>query len=120
MEYFKISLPNSLVRINPLDIVYIKAEGNYSTIVLTNGTSRTFTFQLIALEKASKQLLNNPLMRVGRSYLVNKHYIYVVDLTEQILVFAGREITAKIPNLSISRDSLKQLKQELEREKLQA
>ncbi|MCR4664739.1 MAG: LytTR family transcriptional regulator [Paludibacteraceae bacterium] len=114
MEYFKISTSQTLVRLLPQEIVYIKADGNYSDVVLADGTSHTFTFQLGYLEKAATQLHDNPFFRVGRSYLINRRYVFVLNLTTEQLSFAGPELKAKIPPLTISREALKLLKEELE------
>jgi DNA-binding LytR/AlgR family response regulator len=48
---------------------------------------------------------------------VNKRYIHVVNLTDQMLVFGGQTITGEIAPVQVSRDSLKKLKELLEEEK---
>ena len=48
---------------------------------------------------------------------MNKRYIYVINLTEHKLVFAGQQIKSEIAPVQVSRDALKQLKQLLENEK---
>jgi DNA-binding LytR/AlgR family response regulator len=55
--------------------------------------------------------------RVGRSLIVNKRYIHVINLTEQILIFFGQQIKSDIKPVNVSRDALKQLKELLENEK---
>lgn len=95
----------------------MRADGNYSDLVLTNGSSHKMTFQLHFFEEAFKQLRNNLFVRVGRSLIVNKRYIYVINLRDQILRLSGQQITGGIRPLSVSRDALKALKEQMENEK---
>ena len=117
MEWLRISTSTELVRVATDEIVYVRADGNYSDLVLTNGKSRKMTFQLHFFDGAFRQLQNNMFVRVGRSLIVNKRYIHVINLTEQILIFSGQQIKTDIKPVNVSREALKQLKDLLENEK---
>ena len=117
MEWLRISTSTELVRVATDEIVYVRADGNYSDLVLTNGKARKMTFQLHFFDEVFQQLQNNMFARVGRSLIVNKRYIHVINLTEQILIFSGQQIKEDIKPISVSRDALKQLKELLENEK---
>ena len=117
MEWLRISTSTELVRVATDEIVYVRADGNYSDLVLTNGKSRKMTFQLHFFDEVFQQLQNNMFARVGRSLIVNKHYIHVINLTEQILIFSGQQIKSDIKPVNVSREALKQLKELLENEK---
>ena len=117
MEWLRISTSTELVRVATDEIVYVRADGNYSDLVLTNGKSRKMTFQLHFFDEVFQQLQNNMFARVGRSLIVNKRYIHVINLTEQILIFSGQQIKGDIKPICVSRDALKQLKELLENEK---
>ncbi|MBQ4295352.1 MAG: LytTR family transcriptional regulator DNA-binding domain-containing protein [Prevotella sp.] len=117
MEWLRISTSVELVRVASDEIVYVRADGNYSDLVLTNGKSRKMTFQLHFFEDVFQQLRNNFFVRVGRSLIVNKRYIHVINLTDQMLVFSGQQITGDIRPVNVSREALKQLKELLENEK---
>ena len=117
MEWLRISTSTELVRVATEEIVYVRADGNYSDLVLTNGKARKMTFQLHFFDEVFQQLQNNMFARVGRSLIVNKRYIHVINLTEQILIFSGQQIKEDIKPISVSRDALKQLKELLENEK---
>ena len=117
MEWLRISTSTELVRVATDEIVYVRADGNYSDLVLTNGKSRKMTFQLHFFDEVFQQLQNNMFVRVGRSLIVNKRYIHVINLTEQILIFSGQQIKGDIKPINVSRDALKQLKELLENEK---
>jgi DNA-binding LytR/AlgR family response regulator len=117
MEWLRISTSTELVRVATDEIVYVRADGNYSDLVLTNGKSRKMTFQLHFFDEVFQQLQNNMFVRVGRSLIVNKRYIYVINLTDQMLMFSGQQIKDDIKPLNVSREALKQLKELLENEK---
>ena len=117
MEWLKISTSTELVRVATNEIVYVRADGNYSDLMLTNGKKRKMTFQLHFFDEVFQLLRNNVFGRVGRSLIVNKRYIHVVNLTDQMLVFGGQTITGEIAPVQVSRDSLKKLKELLEEEK---
>ncbi|MBQ3631145.1 MAG: LytTR family transcriptional regulator DNA-binding domain-containing protein [Prevotella sp.] len=117
MEWLRISTSTELVRVATDEIVFVRADGNYSDLVLTNGKSRKMTFQLHFFDEVFQQLQNNMFVRVGRSLIVNKRYIYVINLTEQMLIFSGQQIMGDIKPVNVSREALKQLKELLENEK---
>ena len=117
MEWLRISNSVELVRVATDEIVYVRADGNYSDLVLTNGKSRKMTFQLHIFEDVFQKLHNNFFLRVGRSLIVNKRYIHVINLTDQMLVFSGQQITGDIRPVNVSREALKQLKELLDNEK---
>jgi len=97
MEWFKMRNSTMLMRIATDDIVYIKADGNYSHLVLINGRSRKITTQLGTFEANLKLLQSADLfIRVGRSLIVNRKFVQLIDLTEQIIVFGGQHLI-KVP-----------------------
>ena len=117
MEWLKITTSAEMVRVRTDEIIYVCADGNYSDLVLTNGRKRKMTFQLHFFEDAFKQLHNNMFVRVGRSLIVNKRYVYVINLKEQLLVMSGQQLNSEIKQLKVSRDALKQLMDLLIKEK---
>ena len=117
MEWLRISTSTELVRVATDEIVYVRADGNYSDLMLTNGKSRKMTFQLHFFDEVFQQLQNNMFARVGRSLIVNKRYIHVINLTEQMLIFSGQQIKSDIKPVNVSREALRLLKELLENEK---
>ena len=128
MEWLRISTSTEMVRVATDEIVYVRADGNYSDLMLTNGNSRKMTFQLHFFDEVFQQLQNNMFVRVGRSLIVNKRFIYVINLTEQQLilsggdmkepvVFYGQSKTDNPQKISLAREALRQLKELLENEK---
>ncbi|MBQ5740513.1 MAG: LytTR family transcriptional regulator DNA-binding domain-containing protein [Bacteroidaceae bacterium] len=117
MEWLKIKTSTELVRVSTDEIVYVCADGNYSDLVLTNGRTRKMTFQLHFFEDVFKQLNNNTFVRVGRSVIVNKRYVFVINLTDQTLMFTGQQLSNEIKTLRLPREALKQLMEQLAEEK---
>lgn len=132
MEWLRISTSTEMVRVATTEIVYVKADGNYSEMVLINNRKHRITMQLHVFEGYFQQLNKNFFTRVGRSLIVNKRYIYRINLTEQKLQFAGPHLLKDISTafaeertkrfednytLTVSRDALKVLKETMETEK---
>ncbi len=116
MEWLKIITSTELVRVAVDEIVYILADGNYCDLVLANSSSHKMTFQLHYFEEYFQTLVNNPFTRVGRSLIVNKQHIRVINVTDRVIRFGGHTVDSKIPALRMSklgRDALKELKNEM-------
>lgn len=108
---FIISNATDLLRVSAIDIMCIQADGNYSTIVLNDGEVHLVLFQLGQLE----QMLNEQLgadasmfIRVGRGVIMNREYLYAINLPRQHLVL--RSALGKKVTLTVSKESLRQLK----------
>ena len=54
-------------------------------------------------------------MRVGKSLIVNKNYIYVINITSQELLLSGSHLRGDF-KLKASREALKELKALIEQE----
>lgn len=92
----KLNTRSGYVLIDPAEIVYCKADGNYTHIQLTRGTSVMITQNLGAIE----EILNgNSFFRASRSYLLNLRYISKVDRKSSIclLEYPGASCSVKIP-----------------------
>lgn len=133
MEWFRIKTSTLLMRVAVDEIVYVKADGNYCDLVMINGRSRKMTFQLHHFEENFKLLQNaREFIRVGRSLIVNRQYVQVIDLLGQTIIFGGKHVIRGMredhPNgqvsslrdgkdiytVKVSRDALKELKELLE------
>ena len=113
-----ISSTNELVRVLPERIVYISSDGNYSTMVLHDKTEHLFTFNLSHFQKLIEKQLKDEasqFIRIGKSLIINRDYIYRINLTKQQLVMSDMALNQAFM-LSASKEALKQLKQLLENE----
>ena len=91
----KVNTRTGTLFINPDDILYCKAEGNYTTVC----TGKKQQLCSMNLGKVEELLPDNGFIRVGRSYIVNYAYITMLDRKECtiILVRDGESATVKIP-----------------------
>ena len=116
-KYLTISTSAELVRIAPESIVCITSDGNYSTICQADGGERTVTFQLGQIEALINSQLGSEgsvFVRIGRSIIVNRSFIYYINPQKQRLVLSdAKSITREV---SASKEALKSLKELLEKE----
>ena len=113
MEWLKIPTSTELVRIRTDEIVGVVADGNYSDIVLYDGRRHKLTFKLHFFNEAFERLKNNPFVRIGRSLIINKQFVYKINLTEKICIMAGQPIKGEV-RFEASRPALEALKKYLE------
>ena len=111
-----ISNTTELVRLHAEEIVCIEADGNYSTLHIVGEDKRVVLFQLGQLERMISEQLKEEaeaFIRIGRSLIINRNYIYYINLNRQQLILRG-------PNgnrheaLRVSHESLKKLKELIE------
>lgn len=81
--------------INPEDILFCKAEGNYTNVC----TGKRQHLCSMNLGKVADMLPKNGFIRVGRSHIVNFEYITMLDRKESsiLLMREGESVTVKIP-----------------------
>lgn len=115
MEWLKISTSTELVRIQTEDIVCVKADGNYSDVYMFNGKYRKMTFKLHFFDEVFQKLKDNVFVRVGKSLIVNKNYIHVINITSQELLLNGSHLRGDF-KLKASKEALKELKTLMEGE----
>lgn len=116
-KHLVISNSNELVRIAPERIVYINAEGNYSTIMQTDNGTCTVTAQLGDIEKIIDRQLGNEgkvFIRIGRSLIINSSYIYRINITTPSLVMSDAQTFTH--TVKAAKEALKQLKELIEQE----
>ena len=115
MERLKISTSVGLFRVPTEDIAYIVASGNYCDIYLFNGDVVTMTFQLHYFAEALDKLKDKIFLRVGKSLIVNKNFVYAINITSQDLKLMDHRINKSF-KLKASKEALKELKTILEQE----
>ena len=115
-----ISNTNELVRIIPERVVYVKSDGNYSTMVLHDKTEQVFTMNLAQCQQLMEEQLGKEAMtfiRLGKQLIINRAYIFKINVNKQQLIMSNTEVNNAF-TLQASKEALKQLKTliELERE----
>jgi two-component system, LytTR family, response regulator len=81
--------------INPADILFCKAEGNYTTVF----TGKKHYLCSMNLGKVEELLPKNGFIRVGRSHIINYEHITMLDRKECSIILArdGESVKVKIP-----------------------
>lgn len=112
-----ISTSIDLVRIAPDHVVYFASDGNYSTIVQTDGEVRMVSYQLGQIEKLISSQLGSEgavFIRIGKSLIINRSYIYYINIPKQKLILS--DVNTFNHTVTTSKEALKQLKELLEKE----
>ena len=110
-----ISKGGELVRVPADCLMYVSSEGNYSNVVTSDGRSRLVTYQLGQVEDAINDQLGDEgmtFLRLGRSLIINTEYIYLVDVTKQVLILS--DFHGSFHELSASKEVLAKLKAYIE------
>jgi DNA-binding LytR/AlgR family response regulator len=105
-----------LVCLDAEDIICIEADGNYSTIYLRGGEKRFVLFQLGQMERLIGERLTEEakaFIRIGRSLIINRTYIYYINLNKQQIILRDSN-GYQHETLKVSRESLKKLKELIE------
>lgn len=118
MEWLKITTSTELVRLRTDEIVYVSADGNYSDIYLCSGKTRKLTFKLHFFEECFDRLKDNFFVRLGRSLIINRSYVQVINLTEHQITLAGGKLKDEVRINRVPKDALKELKESMECEQV--
>ncbi len=113
-----ISNTNELVRVKPERVVYVKSDGNYSTMVLHDKTEQVFTMNLAQCQQLMEEQLGKEAMtfiRLGKQLIVNRAYIFKINVNKQQLIMSNTEVNNAF-TLQASKEALKQLKALIESE----
>lgn len=116
-KHLILSTTAELVRIAPERIVYIASDGNYSTMMQTDGEMRMLSYQLGQIEKMIADQLGNEgsnFIRIGRNLIINRSYIYFINVQKQKLILS--DVAHFSHTMSASKEALKLLKELIEKE----
>jgi len=116
-RYLVFKTRDELVRIKIERILYFEAERNYTRLVLTNGIQFVFAVNLGKIEEILENQIQDytsALLRVGKSYIINKNHVLQISLPKTTIVFSSPDGKAK--ELNLPREPLKILKETLEKE----
>lgn len=118
-RYLIFSTSVDLVRVAAERVVYVSSDGNYSTLVQADGESRLLSFQLGQVEEVIGRQLGmagNCFIRIGRNLIVNRSYIYYINVNRQKLILS--DMNSFSHTVSASKEALRQLKDLIEKESL--
>jgi DNA-binding LytR/AlgR family response regulator len=116
-RYLIIKTRDELLRIKINDILYLEADRNYTKLLLTEGIQFTFAINLGKIEEMLESQISDSkstLIRVGKSYIINKRNILQINLPRQKLLLLPA--SGKPRELIVPKEPLKILKETLEQE----
>lgn len=116
-KFLIISTATDLVRVAPDKIVFISSDGNYCNLVQTDNETRLLTFQLGQIQDMIQVQLDrdgDSFIRIGRGLIINRNYVYYVNIQSQKLVLSDNSRFTH--TVSASKEALKQLKELIEKE----
>lgn len=100
----------------PLDtLVFIIADGNYSEATTLDGHKALISMQLGQIELLMEQQLGSiksNFIRLGRGLIINKEYIYHIDISKKLLIMSDCKGLCR--ELYASREALLKLKEYVE------
>ena len=118
VDYIFFNSRDQLLRICLSDIIYFEADGNLTYIFTANKMKGTVNMNLGKMES----LLNTQygkkagfFMRVGKKFIINMNYIYLINVAKQKLVLSDYHTFAF--QMPLSKDALKKVKELLIMEK---
>lgn len=82
-QVFSFRTFNSTLIVKAEDILYVKADGNYSDMYLVSGNQETIFERLGEIEH---KLSGTTVVRAGKSHLINKTYIYKIEHKKRICI----------------------------------
>lgn len=112
MKYIFFNSRDELVRVNVANIVFFESDGNYTNLYTTNKMRSTIGITLGSMEKALASQLGaqaSVFVRIGKRFIVNKNFIYKVNIPKQSLALS--DCDRFLFQLKVSKEALKTLKQ---------
>ncbi|MCH5221145.1 MAG: LytTR family transcriptional regulator [Muribaculaceae bacterium] len=103
---------DEMIKVKLDKVAYFEADSNYCHVVFINGAKATVLTSLINIETllSEKFRLDLPLfIRIGKRYIVNKNYIFQINIPRQKLILSDCS-SPTILEISISKEALRNLK----------
>lgn len=104
---------DELIKVKLERVAYFEADSNYCHVIFINGTKATILTSLINIENLLEERFkdnSSMFIRIGKRYIVNRQYIFQINIPRQKLVLADFSIPGVL-EISISKEALKNLKQ---------
>ena len=111
MNYIIYCSRDHLIRLEIAKIIYFEADGNYTKVLMANKLKSVLAISLANVEKSLiTQLGENAakFMRVGKRFIINRTFIYEVNLSKQCLILS--DFSQFVFQLPVSKAALKSIK----------
>lgn len=116
-SFLRFSTSAEIVKVPADALVFVKADGNYSTIVMADRSDYVLTLQLGQIERLIAEGVDEGdfrFIRIGKSLIVNRAYITYINVPRQKMVLS--DCRSFRHEVSASREALKAMKDFLEKE----
>ena len=103
---------DELLRIDISKILCFEADGNYTTIVMTNDMKAQVCMNLTTMEKVLAERLKEKakiFARIGKRYIINLNYVYHLNVLRKRLVLS--DFASSTYSVEMSKEALKNLKE---------
>lgn len=120
MKHFKASettlffnTRDEMIKVKLDRVAYFEADSNYCHVVFINGAKATLLTSLVNIEALLSEQFrgDNPIfIRIGKRYIVNRQYIFQINILRQRLVLSDYS-SPVVMEISVSKEALKNLKQ---------
>ena len=103
---------DELIQVNPDDIVYFQADGNYSVMMLASRKEQLLSMNLSKVQLILDEQLgvkSSLFERVGRDLIIRKAYLFSIQTLRKKLILAVPD-SEKYFELQVSKEALKKLK----------
>lgn len=108
VKHIVISKGTELLRVPQDCLMYVSSDGNYSNVVTQDGHTYLLCLQLGQIEDLIGDQLGDDggnFLRIGRRLIINTDFIYLIDVTKQLLILSDckgsrHELTASYEALS--------------------
>jgi len=107
---------DELILVNPDELVYFQADGNYTIMMLASRKEQLLTMNLSKVQLTLDEQLGNQsalFERVGREFIIRKACIYSIQTLRKKLILAVPN-SEKFFELLVSKEALKRLKENQE------
>jgi hypothetical protein len=104
---------DELIQVNPDEIVYFQADGNYASMMLVSGKERLLSMNLAKVQLVLEEQLGHQsalFERVGRDLIIRNTYLFSIQTLRQKLILLIPK-SEKIFELHVSKEALKKLKE---------
>lgn len=110
--YLYLNSRDELLRLEISKVVYFEADGNYTCILMANELKGIVCINLAHIQEILNERLKEraaDFIRVGKKYIINRNYVYQINVLNQKLILSDGERFAF--DLDISKEALKKLKE---------
>jgi len=107
---------DELIQVNPDELVYFQADGNYTVMMLASRKEQLLTMNLSKVQLTLEEQLGSQstlFERVGREFIIRKTFIYSIQTLRKKLILAVPN-SEKFFELLVSKEALKRLKENQE------